>query len=549
MNTINQETKKILHQCFPQVLLKVFISVIYRGTLLVIPLIWGMIIELLTKGEYHECNKIIFIIIIVTVLYYISVSINQVVYYKLYNKMYKKYCKLIYSSTIDNSLYSLSRFKIGEFTNIINNDIDIVVAFISDAIIKIIQIMEFLIIYYYFYKINFIIFIVTLIVSILMVVLLVLTRFKTREFNKTRKINLDKKVALSHEVFNTIKEIKGFHIFKSVNKRLKKSCDIYLKSHAKYNTFSTVIKQIILVIIEIVRYVVILFGVHLCMQGKMEIGTIVVIYTYYGKTIDNYGIISSLMIGYEDFKVSLSRLNKLLEYRANKSDVKDIPLNNYEGNIEFIDVLYGNRKDPILNKVSFVIPKNGITTITGGPGTGKTGVFDLLMKLNRKHEGNIIIDGTCYEQISDNNYYNLVSLVRKEPHFFDLSIAENLMLVCDDYDLMIKVCKQIGIHDEIERLKNGYDTGINDVTEKISKDLKVAVAVARVLLKDSKIMMFDETIGMLSSKCRENVIDLLKDLSKNHTIILISRDESVCKLAHNVITFESNQIKEVKYNG
>lgn len=549
MNTINKETKKILKQCFPQIFFKTLISIIYRGTLLIIPLIWGLIIELLTKGEYDECNKMIFIIIIITLLYYISVSINQVIYYKLYNKMYKKYCKLIYSSTIDNSLYSLSRFKIGEFTNIINNDIDIVVAFISDSIIKIIQIMEFLIIYYYFYKINFIIFIVTVIVSILMVGLLILTRFKTRQLNQIRKANLDKKVALSHEVFNTIKEIKGFHIFKSVNERLKQSCDIYLKSHAKYNTFSTVIKQIILAIIEVVRYIVILYGINLCMQGKMEIGTIVVIYTYYGKTIDNYGIISSLMIGFEDFKVSLSRLNKLLEFRTNKNNTQNISLNTYEGNIEFKDVLYGNRKDPILNNVSFVIPKNSITAITGGPGTGKTGVFDLLMKLNRKHEGDIIIDRTCYEQISDNDYYNLVSLVRKEPHFFDLSIADNLMLVCDDYDLMIKICKQIGIHDEIEKLKNGYDTGINDVTEKISQDLKVAVAVARVLLKDSKIMMFDETIGMLSPECRQNVIKLLTELSKNHTIIIISRDERVCALARNVITFESNKIKEVKYNG
>lgn len=548
MNTINKETKKILKQCFPQIFFKALISVIYRGTLLVIPLIWGMIIELLTKGEYGDCNKLILVIIIVTVCYYISVCINQIIYYRLYNKMYKKYCKVIYSSAINNSLYSLSRFKIGEFTNIINNDIDIVVAFISDSIIKFVRILEFLIIYYYFYTIDFIIFLITVIISILMVVLLILTRFKTRELNKIRKNNLDKKVALSHEVFNTIKEIKGFHIFKSVNERLKASCDVYLKSHAKYNTFSTVIKQIILTIIEIVRYVVIFYGVNLCINGKMEIGSIVVIYTYYGKTIENYEIIGSLMIGFEDLKVSLSRLNKLLEFRSDNDCKEENSIANYNGRIEFKNVLYGNKQDPILNNVSFTIKENSITAIAGGPGTGKTGVFDLLMKLNRKHEGDIIIDGIYYEQICNNNYYNLVSLVRKEPHFFDLSIADNLMLVCNDYDRIVDVCKQIGIHDEIKGLKNKYDTLINDVTEKVSKDLKVAIAVARVLLKDSKIMMFDETIGMLSNECREKVIKILKNLSKDHTIILISRDEYIQKIADTVITFESNKVKQIESN-
>lgn len=548
MNMINKETKKILKQCFPQIFFKTLISVIYRGTLLVIPLIWATIIELLTKGYYDKCNTLILVIIFVTICYYMSACINQIVYYRLYNKMYKKYCKVIYASAINNSLYSLSRFKIGEFTNIINNDIDIVVAFISDSIIKFVRILEFLIIYYYFYTINFLIFIITVIISILMIILLILTKSKTRNLNKIRKNNLDKKVALSHEVFNTIKEIKGFHIFKSVNERLKRSCEVYLKSHAKYNIFSTIIKQLILTIIEIVRYLMILFGIHLCINGKMEIGSIVVIYTYYGKVIENYEIVGSLMIGFADLKVSLSRLNKLLEFRSDSNVKEEETDTSYNGRIEFKNVLYGKRQDPILNNVSFVIRENSITTIAGGPGTGKTGVFDLLMKLNRKHEGDIIIDGTYYEQICDNNYYNLVSLVRKEPHFFDLSIADNLMLVCNDHDKMIDICKQIGIHDEIENMDNKYDTLINDVSEKISKDLKVAIAVARVLLKDSKIMMFDETIGMLSKECRERVIKILKNLSKDHTIILISRDEYIQKIADTVITFESNKVKQIESN-
>lgn len=544
MNSVTKETKRILKKCSFEIVLKFVISVCYRGSLLIIPILWGKVVDYATAKNFDLSYKMIIFTIGLTVIYYVCAGLNQVIYYILYNKMYKCYSKLAYSSFIKNSIHSLSRFKLSEFNNIINNDLDIIVAFFTDTIIKVVQILEFLIIYYYFYMIDIKMFLVTVIISVLMVIVLLLSNKTNRKLNTRRKSALDKKTAMTHEVFNTVKEIKGFYVFKSINERVKEKCALYLKAHSKFNTFSTIIKNIVLLVIELVRYALAAYGVYLFAQGKMEIGTILVIYSYYGKITENYNIIGTLTTGIEDAKVSLKRLNKLIEYRNNE-DINDyVDKKDYSGKIKFENVLYGNKKDPILNDVSFVINSGSISAITGPTGSGKTGVLDLLMKMNKKHNGNIFIDEVPYEKINDDTFYNLISLVRKEPSFFDLSIKDNLMLVGGNFKEVKKVCQKLGIHDEIMSLKEGYDTEINNSSSKISLNLKRGIAIARVILKNSKIIMFDEIIDTLELDLQNKVLDILNEIKKDHTIIIISREENILETADKIIRFDNNKVKK-----
>lgn len=544
-DSIIKETLSILKHTRLEILWKLLISIVYRGTLLIIPILWGKTIDLITVNKVGDSYRMVLITMAVAVGYYVSACFNQKIYYKLYNKMYESYTNLIYNSVFNNSLYSLSRFKLGEFSNIVNNDIDIVVAFLGDTIIKIVQIVEFFIIFYYFSTINFTIFLVTIILSTLMLVLLLSSGKKMKKTNLDRKYHLDKKFAVTHEVFNNVKEIKGFYVFKSINDRVKHVYNEYLEANAVYNIFSYYVKQFILATIEVARYGLAIYGIYLCANKQMEIGTIIVIYTYYGKVIENYDVVGSLMIGLEDFKVSLRRLGKLLEYRKTDCVENCVPVQNYVGKVKFSDILYGNLQDPILDNVSFEIEENSITVITGGPGSGKTGVFDLLMKLNRQHQGDIYIDNISYERIDDDTYFNLVALARKEARFFDLSIKDNLMLVAKDFSEIKEICEKMGIHEDIMQLKNQYNTQINDTGEKVSNDLKTAIAIARVFLKKSKIMMFDESVSVLDRNYQDTVLNILEEYKKDHTIMVISRDENILKRADRVIMFEDNKVKEI----
>ncbi len=539
---IMAETKTILKKSWKEFTLKFLLSMVIRALLMILPLLYSDAINEATKTHYDKAYQFIFISIILTVIYYIVEWINQYCFYALYNKLYRNYTRLASFSTVNNSMYSLSRFTLGEYTNIINNDIDVISAFFANGVLRIVRLFEFLIIYWYFFTLNFYIFLITIIISLVMLGYLLHSGKKTQEYNRMRKSTLDSQTSLIHEIFNGIKEIKGFNVFTKMNQRMKNSCFTYLKSNAKYNIFYNKVKYITLGMIEIFRLLLVFYSIYLVQNGQLEIGVVLLIYTYYQKIIDNFSTISTITVEYQNLKVSLKRMNKLLEYRKVQENV--ISKECSRGNIIFKDVLYGNREDPILNNVSFEIKENSITVITGKAGSGKTGIFDLLLKMNERHKGEILIDGIDINYISSNYYYDLISSVRKQPVFFDISIKDNFLMIDDNFEKAKEICKMLQIDSYIQSLSNGYDTSIYSHTDNISNRVKILIAIARVFLKNSKIMLFDETISMLEKDDQELVLNFLGKLKDFHTIIIISREVDVLKKADQIIVMEQNKVKE-----
>ena len=309
----------------------------------------------------------------------------------------------------------------------------------------------------------------------------------------------------------------------------------YMYSTKKYSTSSSALNNTYLLMWEIVRLLSILYGIWLFKEGNIEIGVLLIIYNYYQKIIDNFSMVLTINIDYRVLNVSLSRLNKILEFshRKEKKDKMDV---NFEGEIKFDKVLYGYIDNPILNKTSFKIKKQAINIITSKQTGNKTGVFDLLLKLNKQHEGTITIDNIDINDIDDNTYFNLLSISREEPFFFDMSIKENLMLIKDDWEEVLRVSKEVGLDSCLEQFKEGYNTKLNNPN--INSVIKQMISITRMFIKNSTIMMFDEGIDLLDSKNRDRVLKLIKDVSKNHTIIISTHDYEIEEIGENIINLD-----------
>lgn len=542
---IQIENKKIVKRTWKEFAAKLFTSVVMRGILMLLPIWYSDAIDWASKGNFEKAIHLIVLSLIVTLVYYIMDSLNNIAYWKLYNRLYKRFTRLAIYATFKNSIYSLSRFSLGEYGNILNNDVDVICCFYANGVMRFVQILEFLFIYSYFFSLNIYIFLITVLVSLSMLVIYVLSGKRTQVLNMNRKNALDKKTATLHEVFLGIKEIKGFHVLGSINERVKEKSISYLDANSKYDRFALNVKVFVLAIIQTARLGLVIYGLYLMSQGQMALGIIMLVYTYYQKIIDNFGVINTVSLELQNLKVSFARFNKILEYSKNNKEITNLEMPIFNGKIQFVDVLYGNKNDPILDMVSFEIPANTISVITGKAGSGKTGIFDLLLKLNEKHSGEIEIDDVPIENIDGQTYYNLISSVRRSPSFFDISIKENLMLVETDFEKIVEMCKLLQIHDYICSLSKGYDTPIFSKEENISNNVKQLLAIARVLLKDSKIMMFDEAISILEKHSAEVVLNLLNKLKENHTIIIISREKEIMKYADEIIVVNDNQVVEV----
>ena len=125
-----------------------------------------------------------------------------------------------------------------------------------------------------------------------------------------------------------------------------------------------------------------------------------------------------------------------------------------------------------------------------------------------------------------------------------MSIKDNLFLVENNESRIVEICTALGIHDEIIRLKQGYDTIISE-NDGISSSLKQLIAIARTILKDSKIMLFDEALIGLDDEQQDKVLKLLSTIrDSGHTVVMISHDKNVLKDADQIIVMDNKQVIE-----
>lgn len=538
-----KEFKRVYKASKKEFLIKFFSSIVLRGLLLVIPVLFSNAVNYATKQDYSAALLYIILSIIVTIIYRLSEGINQRTFYDLYNSLYNYYNSRGIDKTNDNSIFSLSRFNLGQYTNMLTTDVDVISAFFANGVIRVVQLLEFVVIYAYFFALDVWLFVFALAISIIILFVIPMTSKKVEILNSKKKSEQDKQTATIHEYFRNIKDIKCFNIFDKMSPIPKKQTKDFLDANANYIVKYTWNNQLFLLAIEICRLLSVAYGIYLIQHGNLEIGALLIIYNYYQKIIDNFSTILTISVEYTNLKVSLERFNHLVEYSSPRKELKNTCEYITDGKIIFKDILYGYKNDPTLKNVSLEINPNSLTVITGKAGTGKTGIFDLLLKLNRQHQGIITIDDTNINDIPDSEYFSKISLLRKNSTLFSMSIKENLSLVEPDFEKTIEICKQLGIHEQIMSIKDGYDTIISE-NDGLPLSLKQTIAIARTILKGSKIMLFDDALLGLDDNEQDKVLNLLLKLKKDHTIVMISHDKNVLKDAEKIIVMDAKQVAE-----
>lgn len=298
------QIKKIIKTSKKEVTHKIVTSLFIQGLALVIPVFWSKTINEVTDGNYKVGYYLIIITLLLSLFYYLWSYLNQKVWYTLYNKIYTDYTALTISET-----KNINKINLGEYTNILNNDIDIICNFLCNLITRIFQIVEFFIIYAYFISFNFTIFIITITISILMVIVYIKAGKKVQKLNIKRKSSLDNKTIMLHKLYSALADKKS--TITSAMNLLSKDNKTYLRANYKYNVVIQGIIYFVLGVIEVSRYIIILYSIYLVSIGNIEIGTILLIYSYYGKILSNFEVLGTITADYQSFTVSLTRLNKI----------------------------------------------------------------------------------------------------------------------------------------------------------------------------------------------------------------------------------------------
>lgn len=543
MNKPSDATKEVLKKSKKYLIIRFICSLIYRGIAMIIPIIFSTAVNEVTNGEYKSALYISVIGIFSVILFRVFDVINTCTWHKLYNSMYDNYTKLGVNKVFDNSMYSLSRFNIGEFLNMMSTDINVMADFYCNLILRLIRIFEVLIIFVYFFAIDIFIGFSGVIMAVISVLVILLSSKMIERLNKNKSVSFDNRNTIINEYLLSIREIKAFNIFEPMKKRIDKSTREYSSSYLKQRVGEDSVKFSVLAFIEVFRWCMFIYGIYLIMNGKIEIGSLLVIYNYFTQLVEGFSEFATINTGIRQLKVSENRFYQLIIYSRDKL-LRDKKYKFKNFDIHFKNVLYGDRLNPTLKDVTFKIKENSINVVTGLADSGKTGVVDLLLKLNSQHTGDITIGGKKISEIDFDTYYNLVSCVDKNDRFMNLSIKENLNMVNDNFEEIVFVCKKLNIHDDILKLKYGYDTILNSNEDKLNQNTKILLNIARILLKKTKIMIFDEILGMLNNENREYVLRILDKIKEEHTIIIIDENEDIFRLSDNIVLLDSGYVSE-----
>jgi len=249
---------------------------------------------------------------------------------------------------------------------------------------------------------------------------------------------------------------------------------------------------------------------------------------------------------------SVTDLEKYLEILDNEIVVKDpkrpIKVKNPKGRIEFkkVGFVYPKNKEKILDDINLVITPGQKVAFVGRSGAGKTTLVKLLLRFYDTSEGVIKVDGIDIKRIDKSVLRSMISVVPQEPIMFNNTIKFNLAYGKEGAEMeeIRMAANRASILEFIEKLPKGWETEVGERGIKLSGGQKQRLAIARCLLADPKILIFDEATSNLDSESEKRIQEALEEVSKRRTVIIIAHRFSTIRGADKIVVLSNGTIVE-----
>lgn len=357
--------------------------------------------------------------------------------------------------------------------------------------------------------------------------------------NKQRKYQ-DKIAGIFLEELSSLEEMKiydmqdkYYHYFDTVN---KKFCHNY-RLKRRYEDVQVNFLQLILDLGEVCIYAVTLY---LLFGNAYSVDQIVLVIGYFTMLNQELKyVLQDCVKNVVNCRVSVLRIYDLLTYQPKNMQITENTCEDHiNGQLEFCHVSTSYSGKPILKDVSFQVNPHELTAVVGRSGSGKSTIFNIILRLIKPDSGNVFIDQEDIYRYSFDVYKTNVSVVTQKSILFSMSIRDNLSLVDSNIERQQEVCKRLGIHDEILSLPQGYQTIILDNGSNISTSLKQLLSVARSILTKAEILLFDEVTSSLDTTNTKKVMKVFRELARDHTVIIITHKKEVMNLADHLIIID-----------
>lgn len=513
------------------------------------PIFIGKALEFLLLKKYALFVKYLVLYFSGYVIVYGVLLIPRMILYnKLQMSFINKVCKDMYNKYQNLPAIAFEKAGVGELINRLSSDPDRVLDLLNQLVKMILKIIMALIIVVVSFKISIFIGIEITIFAIIMGIISSKYFPVIKNTQKEIKKESDKLIKRTTENLTGIREIKALGIKNNMINLINNDIDNYCNKSLKINRYESVYNGLNNVVYYVLQFIILLTCGYLFIKGHIVYSVLMMVHTYIWRIDEVAETLSSFGVNYNKVKVSLSRIDEVVNNKIFKDEIYgDINLNNPKGNVTFKNVSfkYTKKENLTLDNLSLNIKTNQKTAIVGRSGNGKTTIFNLLLRYFDVTNGEVLIDGVDIKDLSEDSLRKTISCVRQNPFLFNMSIFENFKIVKPDITLkeVKEVCKRAYIDEYIESLPKKYNTIIGEGGINLSGGQKQRLAIARTLLLNTKIILFDEATSALDNESQKYIKMSIDDLTKDHTIIIIAHRLSTIIDADEILVIENGKLE------
>lgn len=294
---------------------------------------------------------------------------------------------------------------------------------------------------------------------------------------------------------------------------------------------------------------IIIYGYFLVQKQLLTVGAMTAFILYYFDAMKRVtGIISVVT----QIQMLMKQAVKLYNFAKIKPQIEESPkpqnITSPKGEIIFNNVTFAySNETPLIKKLELIINSKEKVAIVGKSGNGKSTILKLIGRLYDVDKGIVYIDGIPINELSIEQLREMIGYVFQESYLFQLTIRENILFGRPDAseEEMIQAAKDANAHDFIMELQDGYNTNVGERGAKLSGGQRQRIAIARLFLKDPKILILDEATSALDNVSESEVNQALKRLCENKTTIIVShRESSIKAFAEKILYIENGCVSE-----
>ena len=464
-------------------------------------------------------------------------------------KVVKNIRDQLYRSLIYKSIDFLSKSRTGDLVSRISNDIDKIRFAVSETItIYIKESLTLMILLAIVFYLDWQMAMMSLIITPVAAIVLKLFGRKVHKKVIQSQETIGELSSFLTETVSGNKIVKAYNMESSEIKKFSNINEKHYRINARISFLSSLPSPLMNMMGGIVASVIFSIGMHRISDGTIDAGQFI---SFLASLFMMYDPLKRLSKAHIDFNQGKAGYERVMAVIKDVNPIKDIEkpieLGRVDGKVEFKNVSFSYEEEiPVIKNMSFTVNPDEMVAIVGKSGSGKTTMMNLLLRFYENPDGEILIDGNDIKKVSMGSLRKNIGLVTQDVFLFNDTIRNNITYGINDFteEQFEKVSQISRTSEFIEKLPKKYETIVGERGALLSNGQRQRISIARAILKDPSILIFDEATASLDNESEKMIQKAMDDVMKDRTSFIIAHRLSTIIEADRILVIEKGRIIE-----